>query len=175
MAKSNTATQATERDLVAEAAKTAYLKADGDVREAVRILETAVRQERDLRDALTDPLISQACYDAVRKQCHVQRRRVWAPPAEKLVKSKVTGAHRVVQLAAGTLLMFPLPGGKRLGEASREEIASAAEFYERQAGDMATKGRWLRLIAQSVPGDQTVGDVLTDERLRELQEEARNG
>jgi hypothetical protein len=130
-----------ERDFVAEAARAALTEANGDVREATRKMEAAVRGNRRLRDDLTDPLIASACYTAVTAQCRVERRRVWSPPAEKLVASRVTGAHRVVQLATGTLLMFPLPGGKKLGEATREEIGEAATFYETQAGDMAIKAR----------------------------------
>lgn len=163
----------TEKDLVAEAARRALSDADGDVRTATRMMEEAVRQSPQLRDELTEPLLSSACYAAVTAQCRVERRKVWSPPAEKLVATRVTGAHRVVQLATGTLLMFPLPGGKKLSEATREEIAEAATFYEAQAGDMAIKARWLRLVAQSVPGDKTAGDVLSDKRLRELQEAAR--
>lgn len=162
-----------ERDLVAEAARAALAEANGDVREATKKLEASVRGNRRLRDELTDPLISNACYTAVTAQCRVERRKVWSPPAEKLVASRVTGAHRVVQLATGTLLMFPLPGGKKLGEATREEIAEAAQFYETQATDMGVKARWLRLVAQSVPGNKTAADVLSDKRLRELQEAAR--
>lgn len=160
------------KDPVAEAAKQALDAANGDVQIATKAFEHTIRNERDLRDALVDPLIATACYDAIRKICHTERRQVWKPPVEKLVPGKVTGSARVVQLAAGNLLMFPLPGGKKLGEATRQEISDAAGFYSQQAGDMSHKARWLQLIAQSVPSDKTVGEVLTDNRLRELQREA---
>jgi hypothetical protein len=162
------------RDEVADAATAALEGANGNVIDAAKALETRVRNERKLRDALTDPLIANACYDAVRSQCHVQRRKIWTPPAEKLVKSKVEGAHRVVQLASGTLLMFPLPGGKPLGQATREEITAAAERYGSQSKDMGEKARWLQLIAQSIPANKKAGEVLTEKRLRELQKEARD-
>lgn len=166
-----------EVDYVAECARRALDDARGDVREATRMMQAAVKQSRKLRDLLTDPLIANACYDAVRAQVHVDRRNAWKPPSEKLVPSKsgVTGSFRVVQLAAGTLLMFPLPGGKKLGEATREDIATAASFYESQSADMAHKARWLRLVSQHIEGNKTVGDVMTDKRLRELQEEASRG
>ncbi|GJD92941.1 hypothetical protein [Methylobacterium iners] len=165
------------RDLVADAAKQAFEEAGGDVRAATAKLEARVRAEYGLREALTDPLISNACYEAVRRQVQGARKAVWNPPArtEKFTPSKVSGAYRVTQLAAGTLLMFPLPGGKKLGDATREEISAAASFYESQAEDMGTKARWLRLVAQSMPTTATAGDVLTDGRLRELQEAARVG
>lgn len=166
-------TKPQEKDLVAEAARKALADAGGDVRVATRAMEAVVRANRRLRDDLTEPLLSNACYAAVTAQCRVERRKVWTPPAERLVANRTTGSHRVVQLATGTLLMFPLPGGKKLGEATRDEIAEAAQFYETQASDMSVKARWLRLVAQSVPGDQKAADVLTDRRLRELQEAAR--
>ena len=166
--------KAEPKDPVADAAKSALEAANGDVKAATAVLEKQVRGDRALRDTLTDPLISNACYDAIRRQCHVERRQVWAPPAEKLVATGVTGAHRVVKLAAGNLLTFPLPGGKKLGEATRDDVAEAASFYKSQSEDMGHKARWLQLIGQSIPADKTVADVLTDKRLRELQSEARN-
>lgn len=171
----NTATQKATGDPVAEAARKALTKANGDVRKATDILEHAVRSDRKLRDLLTDPLISSACYDAVRRVCHAERRAVWKAPIEKLVKGRLTGSARVVKLAAGNLLMFSLPDGLKLGEATREDITEAANFYSKQAGDMAHKSRWLQLIAQSLPAGKKVREVLTDRRLRELQQEAKRG
>ena len=51
--------------------------------------------------------------------------------------------------------------------------AEAAGFYEAQSADMAHKARWLRLVAQAVTGRKKAGAVLSEERLRELQDEAR--
>lgn len=162
-----------DRDPVAEAARAAYDSAKGDLKTAVASFEASVRGNRALRDALLEPLLADACYQAVARIIRTERQLVWKPPVEKLVPSKVTNAHRVVQLAAGTLLMFPLPGGKKLGEATREEITAGADFYAAQSEDMAVKAKWLRLVAQSVPGEKKAGDVLSEKRLRELQEAAR--
>lgn len=73
---------------------------------------------------------------------------------------------------AETLLAFPLLGGRHLRDAKRPEVLAAAEFYERQAGDMAEKGRWLHLVAGRITGARKVGDVLTEEQLRALRTEA---
>lgn len=161
-------------DPVATAAKAALANANGDARLATQKLEEAVRKDRVLRDQLLEPLISNACYDAIRAQCGRERRAVWKAPVEKLVPKRggPTGTVRVVQLAAGTLLMFPLPGGKHLGDATREDIAKAASAYASQSEDMAVKARWLQLVLQSLPEGKKVGEVLTDKRLRELQKEA---
>jgi hypothetical protein len=162
-------------DTVASAARAALEEARGNVQDAARIFERRVRADLDLRVALTEPLLAGASYDAVRAASRGDRKRAWAAPVERLVATRVSGAHRVVQLAAGTLLMFPLPGGKKLGEATREEIATAAGFYDEQASDMSAKARWLRLVAQSLPGDRRAGEVLNEKRLRELQAEAHRG
>lgn len=163
------------QESVAEAARRAFTEAGGDVREASRLMEQAVRSSRRLRDEITEPLVASACYAAVRAQCRVQRRKVWSPSDAALARHREDGANRVVHLAADTLLAFPLPGGLRLGEATRGEIAEAADFYAAQADDMGTKARWLRLVAQAVPDQKTAGAVLTEKRLRELQDAAREG
>ncbi len=161
-----------EPDPVADAARKALAEADGDVRVATKALERAVRGNRALRDALLEPLVATACYSAVTAACRQERRKVWTPPTDKLVRSRVHGAYRIVQMAAGNLLAFPLPGGMKLAEATREEVAEATRFYDAQSVDMSWKARWLRLVAQSIPTGKRVGDVLTDKRLGELQAEA---
>jgi hypothetical protein len=162
-------------ELVAEAARRALEDADGDVRTAAEMLERAVRMESPLRDALTDPLISGACWQAVSQQHRERRRQIWNTPKPVPVataKQTAEQSARVVQLAAGTLSMFPLPGGKRLSEATRSEVVAASDFYAQRASDAGHKARWLQLVAQSIPDGKKAGDVLTDERLAELQTEA---
>lgn len=162
-----------EANPITEAARAALTQANGDVQAATRLLEARVRRERKLRDALTDPLLAEACYSAVRLQCRATRRQIWTPSAAVAERTRREGAARVVQIATAALLAFPLPGGKKLGEATRAEIAEAASFYEAQSQDMGAKARWLRLVAQAVTGRKKAGTCLTEERLRELQDEAR--
>ncbi|MGF3026945.1 hypothetical protein ACQVP2_29525 [Methylobacterium aquaticum] len=162
---------------IAEAARAAYEDAGGDMREAARRLEGNVRRSRALRDELTDPLISAACWDAIRQQCRSNRSRIWhtpvsvAPSRPQLpaqTSAPKADAARVIQLAAGNLMLFPLPGGRPLGQATRQEIAAAAEFYATQAADMGVKARWLALVAEAVPEGRQAGQVLNETRLREL-------
>jgi hypothetical protein len=90
------------------------------------------------------------------------------------------GAQRGANLAewAGAVeqaLMdgFRLPNGRKLGDATRPDLALAMGAYEIQSTDAAIKHRWLRLILQSVPAGKTVRETLTEERLAELRESAR--
>jgi hypothetical protein len=175
------AARKTKELAVAEVARKALDDAKGDLDEAARMFEEVIRRSPALRDALTEPLISSACRQAVMAEVRIARHVVWhatrhqgsdAPPRAMVTAEE--HVRRVVQLGIGTLVMFPLPGGKRLGEATREEIAAAADFYDRQSKDMGAKARWLRLVAQGLPNDARVSDVMTDERLRELQVEAQS-
>lgn len=163
--------EALERDPVAEAARDAFARADGDVATATRIMEQAVRSNRTLRDEITEPLLAGACYAAVRSQCRAARGRVWRTSRRELARQRTEGARRLMNRAE-TLLSFPLLGGRLLRDAKQPEIRAAAEFFTRQAGDMAEKGRFLRLVAERIPPARAVGEVLTEAQLRDLREEA---
>jgi hypothetical protein len=159
-----------ESDSVSACARLALAEASGDVGKATIILLERVRKDKALRHELLEPLVEYACHQAVSRELRSNRANVWSPPSARTLE-RMSHADRVTALAAGTLLMFPLPGGKRLGEAVRDEISQAAVFYDRLATDTSHKARWLRLVAQSIPSGKTVRDTLTDDRLRELQKE----
>lgn len=154
---------------VSQAAADALQAADGDVRKATEAMLAAVRKSRRLRDALTEPLLETACYAAITAQCRKQRSRIWTPPNY----SEAGNGDRVIALAR-TLLDFPLPGGRRLGDATRAEVVDAARFYTSHAEDMAHKARWLARVAEAVPDGQRVADALDEARLARLQEDSRD-
>lgn len=160
-----------ERDYVAEAALAALEANAGDQVKAARALEEKVRKDSALRKHLLEPLITYACHQAVGIQIRQHRGRVWNGP-RAVPKGAGDRAGRLEALAVEMLSSFPLPGGLPLAEATREDLAAAADFYAKQATDMAHKGRWLQLIGQSVPDGKRVRDVLTEDRLRELKKEA---
>lgn len=68
-----------------------------------------------------------------------------------------------------------LPSGKKLGDATRADLQTALAAHEIQASDATIKHRWMRLILQSTPAGKTVREALTEERVKELREEARKG
>lgn len=182
MAETATKKKAEPELTIQEVAKRALDDAGGNIDTAAAMFEKAIRASERLKELLTEPLITRACRDAVMHQMREHRRTIWmsqtapvraapTPPPQPDAKGQ---AERVVQLAAGTLLMFPLPGGRYLGDATRAEIAEVAVMYSQRATDAGHKARWLQLIAQSVPEGKTVKEALTDARLRELQAEAQN-
>lgn len=151
-------------------AAAALAAAGGNVSAATAALAERAMNDKAFLRAYYSEVIQTACYEAVASCVRQERRAVWTTPQPSTTERRA----QVTALAAGTVSTlhdFPLPGGKRLGEATREEVAQAAEFFGRQARDMAWKSRWLEHVAQSVPAGKRVADVISAERLEELRQE----
>lgn len=154
-------------------AQAALQNAGGDVTAATEALTARVLKDPDFISIHMSDVVKTACYQAVASVMRSERRVVWTTPQPTSVERRA----QVNALAAGgqrTLMDFPLPGGKKLGEAFRPEVAEAATLYGSQARDMAWKSRWLELVAQSLPDGKPVRVALTPERLAELQQEVGN-
>lgn len=151
----------------AEVARQALTDAKGDVVRATELMVGRVLRDQTLYRQLLDPLARTACYDVIRQICRSDRRAIWNSAQPSTDDQRA----RVIALAGGvraSLMDFPLPGGLRLGDAQRADLSAAAAFFSRQATDMGRKARWLGLIAQSLPDEKSVSEVLTDARLSEL-------
>jgi hypothetical protein len=163
-----------DKIVISEEAVSVLTEAKGDLPKAVDLFVARVHRDRELRDVLTEPLLRTACYQALIQVHRSRRKAIWyssQPSAER-------ETARVIALAGGTiasLLDFPLPGGKRLRDATGSEITAAAEFYHSQASDMALKARWLRLVGQSIPHDEVAGKYVTEDELNRIREEVSHG
>lgn len=155
---------------ISDIAASALKRAKNDVQKATDIMQKEVMGHPGMYRALMDPLVRAACYDAIGKCIRADRRQVWTAPNY----TASGNGSRVHELSRGNLLMFSLPGGKRLGDANRDEVNAAAQFYNSQAVDMSQKANWLAKIAERV-GNKIVSKVFTDEQLRKLQEEVCHG
>lgn len=154
-------------------ARRAYEDAGEDIKAATDLFEQRVRDDAALRDALTDPLIRGACYSAVTMVIRLDRKRVWTAPVYSGANGETNNqAGRVEALAQSNLMMFPLPGGKRLADATREEIAEASNYYLDRAKDARHKGAWLALIADRLPDGKAVRDAMTEKELQEMKDKA---
>jgi hypothetical protein len=71
------------------------------------------------------------------------------------------------------LLDFPLAKGLKLRNATRPDILEQADIYAKTEKDAGKKRRWLTSIAYCLKNDkQIVGKVITEEKAKELLEEA---
>lgn len=153
---------------ISRAAREAYNEAHGDLEAAQALLEKRAKREPGLRGLL----VVWACHEAIRGAGRRYRNQVWNHPVEPIIDHE-RNERRVRALAAGTLMMFPLPGGKLLADATGDEVLSVAATFEAQATDMTTKARWLRLVGKAA-GRRKIGKALTEEKLALLRREASN-
>jgi hypothetical protein len=66
---------------------------------------------------------------------------------------------------------WPLPGGKKLGDATRADLIEAGDFYLRQAAQMRGVADFLFAISERVKR-KTVGNTLSESDLRALKDGA---
>ena len=158
--------------LIMDAARVAYAEAHGDLPSAAKAMKQSVWRSRALRDALTEPLIERACYDSLSEYARQLRKVAWNPGNDP---SRDRIIFRALSNIEG-LLDLPIPYGPRLAECSHEQIMAGSEFDRKQGQDMMHKSRFLALVGQSVPDGKQAGEVLNEDRLQELQQEAfKNG
>lgn len=159
---------ADERAAALSAAREELDRTAGNVVAAAEAFAARVRATPALYAALLDPLLDQACYQMLAQLNISARKRVWRPPA-----GDPHQRGRLVNLSR-SLLDFPLPGGKRLTEATRGDLLSGSKFYAKLATDQGHKARWLSLVAKGVKRDQTVGQVYDEASLRRLQTKSQS-
>jgi hypothetical protein len=149
--------------------------ANGDIREATRLMEKSVHADRSLFYQLMTPLVHNACYDAIRGVARSKRKILWNTPrhADNDADRQV---QRIKAMGTGNLLMFfPLPyGGKPLGEARASDLDDAIAFYKKQSHDMHTKGIWLQLVRNALGSSRKkVCSVLSEEDLTRFEAQAK--
>lgn len=160
--------------IIAAAAVAARAKfEDDDEAAAGLIVEKALHNP-----ALRDALLWSAARAAVAIKARVIKAKIWNPTPPKMVFVP-TGRggyiqrlkERAIITKEVTLLNFTLPteGKKRLKNATKPEIMAGADAYAAQSSDMNNKALFLRMVADLVPAGKTAGDVLSEEKLRQIQ------
>lgn len=71
--------------------------------------------------------------------------------------------------------VWPLPGGKLLGEATPADVLLAARFYGESANTHRINQRWFELIYEAMQGGTCVGNVLSHAALLRLRRRAEDG
>lgn len=166
------------------AAKTADPPAHDDLSDLVR---RALEQTDDLqsaarallamcrsRPALYRVLMAQHEYDAARaavgRLASHNRRLILSRPADPAPANK--RAMHLAQVTSSAFLDFRLPGGRRLGQATAEQVREGAAFYIGRADDAYRKGTWLARIAKALPEGKTVAEQFADADLAQMLEDA---
>jgi hypothetical protein len=151
-------------------AKQALAAARGDTRKAREALRRRLLKDRALQNSILDGAIRDAVVYRTEHAMRHDRAAIFHAHAQ-LVQH---GRNDVIAQARGissALLDMPLAGGLLLRKANRDQVSKQAIFYAALSRDTGHKGRWLSLIAQSVPDGKLVGDIIDDARAAELFEE----
>lgn len=147
-------------------------EADGSTYAATQALQAKIASDKALRAAIASEAIMAATYAAVQKEVRQDRRSIWES-AGSPQRSK-TGVAALAEGIRNSLMDFPLSGGVRLRDATREEVEAQSSLYASVARDTGHKARWLALIAGRINPGQKVGSALTEADLKAAHEEATN-
>lgn len=141
---------------------------DGDMPGATSTLYGRVTQDQALLSAILPSMVMAWCRDRIGN--HVGALRLAAMPSTVDAEQ----SSRLRSVIAKTLFDYPLPGGKRLGDANASEIRDGATSYERTAADAAHKARWLKRVAEKVGRKNKAENALTLAELEQIFEESRH-
>jgi hypothetical protein len=151
--------------------------------DAARELEAKARANPELRDAITDKVLPQLCFDAVAQynRLHIVKPawdaglrpepiRAAMPGKPSIAKQLRTNAFRATAASQMWLSLTPLLNQKLLKDSTYADVIAAAEHYERSGKTALHKARWLRAISYKMDKFKPVGSSLTEEQLRALQD-----
>lgn len=146
---------------------------------AIERLKAAIRDSDELRTLIaTDAIMAYAALH-IQAQMRGDREAIWAGAARRAdpnappPKSK-TSVSALANGIRGSLMNFPLAGGVRLRDATREQVEAQASLYDSASRDMGHKARWLAAIAARVDPGQRVGEALTEDVIDALHGETSN-
>lgn len=152
-------------ELVASCVRDAF----GDAATAAQLLQERVQGNRRALKELTQPLLANACLQAVSARIRANR-----PPeddwnVDEYEEPDTSG--RLFALAR-SLLDFRLPCGIILRDAFVQDVKAAALVFRERSKRTTKQAAWLDSIAARLPRHRTVGDVLDGSEVSRLFEES---
>lgn len=155
-------------------ARDSLARCDGDTDAASEAMIETLSNDRGLWRTIASEAVSSASREAVQAQHRAERksivRAMQMPPQDAEAGRRRVAALAEVNMRCG--LDFPLKGGVKLRDATRDEVMEQAQLYDRAANDMTIKARWLYLIANRVPEGVSVGSVLSSDAVETMYREA---
>lgn len=164
-----------DRVTLAILARDTLAEFNGDTESATVALIARFENERWLLQAVAEEAINYAVEQSVQKAHRNERAaivKMFQSPTSKLDFASVT--RSLANTHKRMFLDFPLAGGLRLRDATREDVEKQAAFYGTQGRDMLHKSRWLGRIAACVKPGQVVGKAVSEAKAVKLFEETAN-
>lgn len=147
--------------------------AENDVAEARRLGWKWIEADRSLYDAVILPLVMTALDDECRDVLHGIRRQLWQVPVQPSGEEKMNASLRLGhrQVAEDRLLAYPMRLGKRLGDATKDDLDAEAEYFLRSGQRHLIVGTWFKLISGRLKA-KTVKEQFSESQLARLQKNA---
>jgi hypothetical protein len=149
--------------------------AGGDMSLAVEMLSERLLADRTLCNSMLPQLVHCWASDAIRDLLQKQRRSV-IRAIDGSGSSAAFGAAlgQAMRNEATRLMDMPIFGGKRLADATPEELRESARRYDLVATDARRKARFHQLVADAAAkkGDGPIGKTLTERTLITLWEKS---
>lgn len=147
---------------LADAIEAAWDGADTNEQAATNLLD-AMHRDPALYALAMSPVEREVAMRLTGEHKRERRHYIWSRPSQP--------DNRVAALArsnAVTLLDMRLPSGKRLGDATRDEVMEAAASYRAAKEYHASKEAFFAAVADKVKAGKRVADVLTAAELEAI-------
>lgn len=144
------------------AVRMAWHGADSTEEAADRLL-AHMRDDAALYNILMAPHERRIVMEAVGSYRRRERATIWHhdPRPDQRVAA-------LARVNTQSLLDMRLPSGRRLGDATHDDVVAAAEDYKARAGWNMEKSRFFAKVAKRTPQGKRVGDVLSAADLAKL-------
>lgn len=150
---------------------------DGDVEIATSSLIYDLRTDEELFNRVVSSAVREACKSYVSRAHRQQRENIIDQMRRAKVSESRIGATAIalVEENLELLMNYPMRGGKKLKNSTREDVMWQADFHGKIARDANWKSKWFSRIASFMDNDeQTVGEIMSAETVTKFYEEARS-
>lgn len=145
--------------------------------QGAKVLLARAKKDPVLMSAIVEPFEYNACVDAIRRCMSEFRTRLLEEVHSKQgALSPEDGQSRVKALLHVNMLSiydYPLPGGKKLGDATIDDLKVAKDFHNKSRRAHGNSARWYGRIARMLAESpaSTVRERLTEEEVEKARVE----
>jgi hypothetical protein len=162
-------------------AAVAYAEVGGDYGRATETLKERLRADANLLAAVLEYLIDTQCAQMIRAMAGLERReiardvRIRQAESEWTLPDNASGGVRALARYRG-VLDFPLPGGKKLADATMGDVIEAERFYRTaQRTSKARADFFAKLLERKRETQQLVRDAWAPDELEDVFVATGNG
>lgn len=144
-----------------------YIDADGDVAAATQKLFRYLSENKEYLRTIIASAIAVAAKNSIGVKMRQERQGIYRA-ASASGQSKEAFAAYVEAAKEAALMEVRIWGGKKLGDATRDELLASADEYEGRGTDLIHKANFHRAVGRLIPENKIARDVLNESKLAKL-------